>query len=250
MSFEHKDLAPASNFEVDPRHVTYQGQQGYTRFLNSVRISLTGLALLSGITILGTSANALMVYNNTHVSSDFNLPLWPDEFDLRPTVALVVGSSVVVLANLVSILFSKVKVVRSVYHNRRSNFDFRAHTLTWAPFLQLHNQTLVHTSITFIAPFVGFAAALVGIAFFYAVNASTTVDTLQSWSCQWSYVNMRIEPYFGTLCKQSQTALYLSVILVPVEFITLVAAGVQMGLERKARAFVPARKPSLSPALS
>ncbi|KAI0412320.1 hypothetical protein F5X98DRAFT_379872 [Xylaria grammica] len=224
MSFEQKDLAPASNFEVDPRHITYQGQQGYTRFLNSVRIGLTGLALLSGITILGTSANALMVYNNTHVSSDFNLPLWPDEFDLRPTVALVVGSSVVVLANLVSILSSKVKV--------------------------LHNQTLVHTSITFIAPFVGFAAALVGIAFFYAVNTSTTVDTLQSWSCRWSYVNMRIEPYFGTLCKQSQTALYLSVILVPAEFITLVAAGVQMGLERKTRAFVPARKPSLSPALS
>lgn len=223
MSFEQKDPASASNYEVDPRDVSYQRQHGMIRLLNGVRVGLTGLALLSGITILGASANAIMVYNNTHVSSDFNLPLWPDQFDLRPAVALVVGSTIVILANLVSLAFSKVKM--------------------------LQNQTLAHTAVTFIAPFVGFAAALVGMSFFYAVNASTTVDTLQSWSCQWSYVNMRTEPHFGTLCRQSEAALYLSVILVPVEFVVLVVAGVQMSLERKARGFVPAQKMS-SPALS
>ncbi|KAI1419141.1 hypothetical protein F5Y12DRAFT_721094 [Xylaria sp. FL1777] len=224
MSFEEKGPASPSTFEVDPRDVTYQRHQGTIRLLNSVRIGLTGLALVSGITILGTSANSLMVYNNTHVASAFNLALWPDEFDLRPTVALVVGSSIIILANLASLIFSKAKV--------------------------LQNHTLVHTSITFIAPFVGFAAALIGIAFFYAVNTSTTADTLQSWSCQWGYINMKLEPHFGTLCKQSQTALYLSVILIPIELITLAAAGAQMSFERKARVFVPARKPSSSPALS
>ncbi|KAI0802571.1 hypothetical protein GGR55DRAFT_665435 [Xylaria sp. FL0064] len=224
MSFEQKGPASASNFEVDPQEITYQRQQGTISFLNGVRVGLTCLALVSGITILGTSANALMVYNNTHVASEFNLPLWPDEFDLRPTVALIVGSSIIILANLVSLIFSKVKM--------------------------LSNQTLVHTSITFMAPFVGFVAALIAISFFYAVNASSTVDTLQSWSCQWGYINMKLEPYFGTLCKQSQTALYLSAILVPVELITLGLAGVQMGLERKTRVFVPARKQSSSPALS
>ncbi|KAI0118619.1 hypothetical protein GGR51DRAFT_554306 [Nemania sp. FL0031] len=222
MSFEQKGPASASNFEVDPRDLTYQRHQAVIRFLNGVRVGLTSLALLSGITILGTSANSLMVYNNTHVSSEFYLALWPEEFDIRPTVALVVGSSTVIAANLVSLIFSKAKV--------------------------LQNQTLVHSSIAFLAPFVGFAAALIGISFFYAVNASTTVDTLQSWSCQWSYTDMRVAPYFGTLCRQSEAALYLSVILVPVEFIALMVAGGQLGLERKTRAFVPA-KPS-SPALS
>ncbi|KAI0875071.1 hypothetical protein GGS24DRAFT_500151 [Hypoxylon argillaceum] len=221
MSFEHKGPASASEFEVDPRDLTYQRHHATIRFLNGVRVGLTSLALVSGITILGTAANALMVYNNTHVSSDFHLALWPDEFDLRPTVALVVGSSLVIVANLVSLIFSKAKA----------------------------NQTLVHTSITFLAPFVGFAAALIGISFFYAANASTTVDTLQSWSCQWGYTDMRVQPYFGTLCRQSEVALYLSVILVPIEFITLLVAGGQMGLERKAKAFIPAPKPS-SPALS
>ncbi|KAI1125211.1 hypothetical protein F5Y10DRAFT_247690 [Nemania abortiva] len=222
MSFEHKGPVSASNFEIDPRDLTYQRHQAVIRFLNGVRVGLASLALLSGITILGTSANALLVYNNTHVSSDFHLALWPDEFDLRPTVALVVGSSIVIVANLVSLIFSKAKV--------------------------LQNRTLVHNSVAFLAPFVGFAAALIGISFFYAVNASTMVNTLQSWSCQWRYTDMRMEPYFGTLCSQSEAALYLSVILVPVEFVALMVAGGQMGLERKAKAFVPA-KPS-SPALS
>ncbi|TRX88545.1 hypothetical protein FHL15_010584 [Xylaria flabelliformis] len=223
MSFEHKGPASPSNYEVDPRDHFYQKQQGTIRLLNSVRVGLTVLALLSGITILGTSANAIMVYNNTHVSKGFNLALWPDEFDLRPTVALVVGSSLVILANLVSLIFSKVRM--------------------------LQNHTLVHTSMTFITPFVGFLASIIAIAFFYAVNVSSTVDTLQSWSCQWGYANMRIEPHFGTLCKQSKTALYLAVILIPVEFIILTVAGAQMGMERKTKAFVPAPKPS-SPALS
>ncbi|KAH8161881.1 hypothetical protein CIB48_g6374 [Xylaria polymorpha] len=243
MSFEHEQKGPASpsNFEVDPRDHFYQKQQGTIRFLDSVRVGLTGLALLSGITILGTAANAILVYNNTHVSKGFNLALWPDEFDLRPTVALVVGSSIVILANLVSLIFSKARVV-----SRTSGQHIQANMLTST---QLQNQALVHTSMTFIAPFVGFAAALIAIVFFYAVNVSTTVDTLQSWSCQWGYANMKMEPHFGTLCNQSKTALYLAVILVPVEFITLAVAGAQMATERKTKAFVPEPKPS-SPALS
>ncbi|KAI0468289.1 hypothetical protein F4859DRAFT_210214 [Xylaria cf. heliscus] len=223
MSFEQKGPESPSNFEVDPRDRFYQKQQGTIRLLDSVRVGLTVLALLSGITILGTAANAIMVYNNTHVSKGFNLALWPDEFDLRPTVALVVGSSFVILASLASLIFSKAKV--------------------------LQNQTLVHTSMTFIAPSVGFVAALIAIIFFYAVNTSTTVDTLQSWSCQWGYANMRVEPHFGTLCNQSKTALYLAVILIPVEFIVVAAAAAQMSIERKSKAFAPAPKPS-SPALS
>lgn len=111
MSFEHKGPASASDYEVDPRDLSYLRQQSMIRYLNSVRVGLAGLALLSGITILGTTANALMVYNNTHVSSDLHVALWPEEFDLRPAVALVVGSSIVILANLVTLVLSKAKVV-------------------------------------------------------------------------------------------------------------------------------------------
>jgi hypothetical protein len=107
----------------------------------------------------------------------------------------------------------------------------------------------VHTPLTFAAPFVGFTAAMIAMIFFYAVNASSTVDTLQSWSCQWESVGMNLEPHFGTLCRESKTALYLSIILVPVEAAILSLASYQMILEKKARSVSESRKRS-SPALS
>ncbi|KAI2623869.1 hypothetical protein GGS26DRAFT_212476 [Hypomontagnella submonticulosa] len=216
MSSDNKGLVSTSYSDVDPQEFQYQKHMKKLRLVDSARIGLTVFSLLCGLTVLGTSGDTLAVYNTTHLSSDFHLPLWPDQFDLRPTVALVVGSSILVIANIVSLLFSKVKVLR--------------------------NRTSVHTSLSFVAPFFGFTAVMIGMIFFYAVNASTTNDTLQSWSCQWGYASMDAKPHFGTLCKESQTALYLSVILVPIELIVLTVAGYQSILERKAVAFIPSHK--------
>lgn len=99
--------------------------------------------------------------------------------------------------------------------------------------VQLRNQTYVHTPLTFATPFVSFTAVMISMIFFYAVNSSITDDTLQSWSCQWGFASMSARPHFSTLCNESRTALYLSVILVPVELIVLTIAGYQSTLERK-----------------
>ncbi|KAI2631020.1 hypothetical protein GGR54DRAFT_181889 [Hypoxylon sp. NC1633] len=206
MSSDNKGLV-ATYSEFDTHELEYQRHVKKIRLVDGIRIGITGLALLCGLTILGTSANTLAVYNATHLSSDFHLPLWPDKFDVRPTIALVVGSSIVVVANIVSLIFSKVPMLR--------------------------NQTSIHTALSLSAPFVGFTAVMISMIFFYAVNSSTTVDTLQSWSCQWGYATMSSKPHFGSLCNQSQTALYLSVILVPVELIVLTVAGYLSILERK-----------------
>ncbi|KAK8034777.1 hypothetical protein PG993_009772 [Apiospora rasikravindrae] len=222
MANETKITASSSDLEVDPRDVAYQGHVKSIRLVDSVRVGLTALALLCGITILGTSGDALMVYNTTSVSPNFQLPLWPRQFDLRPSVALVVGSAIVVLTNIVSLVFSKVKMLRS--------------------------GTALHTPLTFAAPFVGFVAVMISMIFFYAVNASTTVDTVQSWSCQWESVSMQMKPHFGAICKETKTALYLSIILIPVEAFVLSLAGYQMILERKAASMAHVRKGS--PALS
>ncbi|KAI1495762.1 hypothetical protein F5X99DRAFT_414793 [Biscogniauxia marginata] len=220
MSSEHKGPASISVFEVDPR----LEQLRKIHLIDNIRVGLTGFALLCGFTVLGTSSDTLAVYNATNLSGDFHLPLWPDQFDLRPTIALVVGSAVVVFANALSLLFSKVKMLRI--------------------------RTLVHTSLTFVAPFFGFVAVMVNMIFFYAVNASISVDTVQSWSCRWSYTSMDRRPYFGTLCKESHTALYLSMVLVPVELIVFTIAGYQMAMEREASRLVPTIRKSSSPALS
>ncbi|KAI1644554.1 uncharacterized protein F4817DRAFT_210089 [Daldinia loculata] len=216
MSSDNKGRIPTPYSDVDPQDHQYQRHVKKLRLVDSARIGLTGLALLCGLTILGTAADTLAIYNATHLSSDYHLPLWPDQFDLRPTVALVVGSTIVVIANIVSLLCSKVRVLR--------------------------NHTSVHTSLTFAAPFVGFTAVMISMIFFYAVNTSATNDTLQSWSCQWGFASMGAKPHFGTLCNESRVALYLSVILVPVELIVFTVAGYQSILERKAIGFIPSHK--------
>lgn len=101
----------ASSFEVDSQDLHLQSKVRTLRMLDGARIGLTILALAMGITILGVSADTLAVYDATHVPREFLLPLWPDSFNLRPTVALVVGSTIVLVANAVSLLFSKVHSV-------------------------------------------------------------------------------------------------------------------------------------------
>lgn len=78
--------------------------------------------------------------------------------------------------------------------------------------------------------------------FFYAINASTTADTLQSWSCQWEFASLAAKPHFGTLCKESKTALYLSVVLVPLELVIFTLASYQMVLLRKVIGLSQTRK--------
>ncbi|KAH6661385.1 hypothetical protein BKA67DRAFT_551044 [Truncatella angustata] len=208
MSHDTKGPVSTSEFEVDPQDLQHHSHLRTIRLVDGARVGLTLLALLSGITILGTSGHALDVYNNTSLATNFLLPLWPDEFDARPTVALVIGSAIVVLASILSLAFSKTASLRS--------------------------RVAIHTPLTLVTPFVGFTASTIAMILFYAVNTSSTVDTLQSWSCQWESIEMTVQPYFGTLCRESKTALYLSVILVPVEAVILSLAGYQLALEKKA----------------
>ncbi|OTB00103.1 hypothetical protein M426DRAFT_324515 [Hypoxylon sp. CI-4A] len=216
MSSDNKGPAPPIYSEFDFQDLEYQRQLKKIRLVDSARIGLTVLALLCGLTILGTSSDTLVIYNATHLSSAFQLPLWPDQFDLRPTIALVIGSGIVVVANAISLLASKVRVLR--------------------------NRTSVHAPITFAAPFVGFTAVMISMIFFYAVNTSNTDDTLQSWSCHWKQASMTAKPHFGTLCNESRTALYLSVALVPVELIVFTVAGFQSILERNSARVMPSPK--------
>ncbi|KAK4074379.1 hypothetical protein V8C40DRAFT_245400 [Trichoderma camerunense] len=212
MSSSLKNELSSSEFEVEAQSLQLQAQrQSNTRLINVVhggRIALTILALAAGITVLGVSANSLMVYHQTYLPSDFYLPLWPSQFDLRPTAALVAGGVVVTVTNIVSLLFSKIQALRSL--------------------------TGPHAIASLAAPAAAFIASLVAMSLFYAANASSTVDNLQSWTCRWNDVPMTMQPHFGTLCKQNQAGVVLSVLLVPLEAAILAVAGYQAVLERQA----------------
>jgi hypothetical protein len=224
-----KGPASHSDFEVDSRDMHLQSKVRSLRMVDNARVGATALALLMSITILGVSGNTLAVYDHTRLPGDFNslfsLALWPAEFNIRPTVALVVGSSIIMVTNIAALCFSKVPSLRS--------------------------KTTTHTSTTFIAPLIGLTAALISIIFFYAVNASDEVDTFLSWTCRWQDVPMTQQPNWGTLCHQSRTALYMAILLIPVEAAALGLAGFQLKTEKYADQYSNAtRKGSQSPALS
>lgn len=79
--------------------------------VESARLGLTVLALLAAITIVGTAADALAVYNTTHLSHEYLLPLWPLEFNMQPSVALVTCGSIIIVASAASLVVSKVPAV-------------------------------------------------------------------------------------------------------------------------------------------
>jgi hypothetical protein len=228
MSHETKGpVVSTSDSEGASQDFQRQSRFRTLRLVDIIRVGLTALALLCGLTVLGTSGDALAAYNTTSLPSDYFLPLWPDEFDLRPTLALVAGSIVVVVLNILSLVFSKTPMVSLrmfLFHATKTNTHGDE---------QLRGRTVIHTPLRFAAPFLGFSGALIAMIFFYAINMSTTVDTLQSWTCHWESVGMTVKPHFGTLCRESKTALYLSVILVPLEAIILSLASYQFILERK-----------------
>lgn len=120
---ESKTTYQTSNFEVDTPAVPSFGRLRALNFLDAARNGLTLLALCSSITILGVSADALAVYDQTHVRAEFMLPLWPDDFDLRPTTTLVACSAIVILANIVSLVGSKVGIVSGLLFKK--NLDQR-----------------------------------------------------------------------------------------------------------------------------
>lgn len=214
-----KNNGNVSDFEVDSQDLHYQSKVRSLRMIDGARVGLTTVALLMGLTILGVSGNTINVYNNTRISSDIlSLALWPDDFNLQPTVALVVGSTIVFVSNVVSLLFSKVRGLR--------------------------NRATVHTSLTFVAPFIGLVAALIAMVFFYAINTSNSADTLLSWTCRWRNVAMTQQPRWNSLCQESWAGLYLSVLLIPVEAIVMCIAGYQLKVERHIAAYSQARKGS------
>lgn len=107
-----QDVA-SSHFEIDTSDQYLHKQAKAAAMIDAVRVGCTTLALLVGLTVMGLSGNAIYVYNSTRLQAAGWLSIWPSSFDLRPTVALVAGSSIVTAANIGGLLCSKVPHVSS-----------------------------------------------------------------------------------------------------------------------------------------
>ena len=68
--------------------------------VHNCRIALSVLLLGAGAAIVGCEAHTLHSYNSTHLSDEWFLPLWPQYFDLRPTIGIMIGGAVVAATSL------------------------------------------------------------------------------------------------------------------------------------------------------
>ncbi|CAL3964550.1 hypothetical protein PZA11_002453 [Diplocarpon coronariae] len=183
--------------EIEPARAAGRQQPGTgaARLVESAGLGLTVLALASAVVIVGTAGDSLGVYHQTTLGPEFPLALWPRDFDLRPTVALVTGGTITLLSSAASLLAAKVPAIASIRP--------------------------VAAGVAVLAPAISLVAALIGTSFFYGVDASATDASLQSWSCQWSSIAMDVPPHWSTLCAESKIALYLTVMLVPLQLFVL-----------------------------
>ncbi|KAJ4304356.1 hypothetical protein N0V88_001969 [Collariella sp. IMI 366227] len=221
MEKSSRSQSSGSSFEAGSYDPALQSKMRSVRMIDSARVGTTALALLMGLTVLGVSGNMLHVYQETHVASQFQLPLWPEQFNIRPTVSLVIGSTIVLVSNIIALCFSQVQSLRS--------------------------KRTTHTSLTFLAPFIGVAAALIAVIFYYVVNTSEVIDTFVSWTCRWKDIPMSQQPHWATLCRQSHAGLYLAILLIPVEFVALVLAALQMKVEKEVEREGKGRKTPVLP---
>jgi len=95
------------------------------------------------------------------------------------------------------------------------------------------NHPIVHPATAFLAPAISLIVALTSTALYYGVNTSATAYSLQTWTCQWSSISMSVKPHWGTLCKESKVALYLSILLIPIEVAILGTAAFGVFAEKK-----------------
>jgi len=216
MEKSSRSQGSASSFEAESQDLHLQSKMRTVTMVDSARAGVTVLALLMGLTVLGVAGNTLRVYESTHVAHEFMLPLWPDHFNLRPTVSLVIGSVIVLVANLIAVCFSHVGVLRA--------------------------KSTLHTATTILAPLLGLTGALIAVIFYYAVNASETADSFVSWTCRWKDIPMSQAPHWDTLCQQAHAGLYLAILLIPVEVAALALAAFQLKVERYTDRYLGARK--------
>lgn len=106
-----KTQLSTSEFEVETQHLDYEAKARLFRLVDTTRVLLTAVGLAAAVAALGLSADSLLVYNNTHVPAEFLLPLWPADFDLGPTHALIAGSTIVIVASGISIIASRIGAV-------------------------------------------------------------------------------------------------------------------------------------------
>lgn len=75
-----------------------------TRILHWIRIGLCMVVFALAIASIGAEGHPLRYYNKTVRYEEMHLPLWPENLELRPTIALITCGIIISLQSLIYVV--------------------------------------------------------------------------------------------------------------------------------------------------
>jgi len=193
---------------TDRSSVNVRGMKWTLGKLENIAVGLNVFALLASISIVGTSGDTLAVYHQTSNQPDSDASLWPNDFTLQPTITFVACGAVSLFLNLVSLYGTFV----SSYNSK------------------LRARPMIQSIITCTCAMIALGVTIIAVGIFYNADRSDTTWTYKSWSCQWKDAAMSSAPHWNTMCTENKAALYLTILLLPVELLSLVC--ISLGARR------------------
>lgn len=189
------------------------------RLIHLARLGLSILITIAGIATIACEAVPLRHYNDTSKWASDDLPLWPMNFDLRPTIAALACGCVITALNLVYVISA----------------------LLPSP----HSRIKLLNSYSSLSAISGFIAALVGIIFIIYRPSSnypsgfSNNETLHSWTCKWKTgANGDTTPvHFSRDCTNTRAGFAMLCLSLGLEILMGIAAAVgslsQRGVSRR-----------------
>ncbi|KAF7179091.1 hypothetical protein CNMCM7691_008020 [Aspergillus felis] len=174
--------------------------------LRWAQLALSVVCLGSALAIVGCEAVPFQHYRRTSGYEEAGLALWPLNFDLRPTIAILSSGCVVAVLNLIYIVAVFIPSPHS--HIRRLN---------------------ILASGTAVAALI---AAAVGVAFAINLPQSTYPggfshnETLHSWTCKWKAMrsvtssenaSLHAPTHFERDCRETRAGFVLLALLIGLE---------------------------------
>ncbi|KIY02473.1 uncharacterized protein Z520_02612 [Fonsecaea multimorphosa CBS 102226] len=207
-------------------------ESAYLRRAKWLRWTRAVLAILSTATAtaaVGCEGHVLHRYNSTHMGSKWHLPpLWPTDVDVRPTLAILISATLILLLSLSYLIVSLIPTP--------------------------YSRTLLYNVLFFASSLAGVILSIFAIPFNSLLTNPTSHhhrDSIQSWTCKFSHSasqfmtdahSLQIPVYvtngipipagFKRLCMESEVSQGLIAGLLALEAVSMGVAVVGILLER------------------
>ncbi|KIW31158.1 uncharacterized protein PV07_02827 [Cladophialophora immunda] len=214
------------NSATSAQESAYLRQAKWLRWTRGV---LSILTIATATAAVGCEGHVLHRYNRTHTSSNWHLPpLWPTDVDVRPTLAILISATLIIVLSLSYLIVS---IIPTPY-----------------------SRTLLYNVLFLASSLAGIILTVFAIPFNSLLTSPTSHhqrDSIQSWTCKFSrgasqfmadahslqipvYVTngIPIPAGFKRLCKESEVSQGLIAALLALEAVNVGVAVVGVLLER------------------